>query len=147
VSYSLKSLLRMVGLGALVLGLCLALVLGLAGCGDDGKGTATTVGVTVTDAVGSTVTSVAVKADATALIGKWQSASAGETLEFAAEGKMIWTGKGKDPSPLTYAVERDTIVIQIEATKNPRSLQFSIAGDTLTTQNAKDESVTYTRVQ
>jgi hypothetical protein len=144
VSYSLKSLLKMVGFGGLVLGLCLSLAAGLAGCGNGGKSTTTTLVTTTEPGTPSSVDGSGVPV---ALIGKWQSASLGETLEFTGDGKLIWTGKGKDPNQLTYTVEGDTIAIHIEATKQPRTLQFSIVGGALTTTDASSESVTYTRLQ
>ena len=71
-----------------------------------------------------------------------------ETLEFKADGEMIWTEEGEEPSTvITYSIDDDMIAVSIEATEDVRYLPYSIEGGVLTIEDSKLGSLTYTRVQ
>ena len=152
-SDSLRVMLRVAASTVLALALCLGLVLGVTGCGDDkddaGDTSITSVGAgdgtSVTD--GSGVDSQTDGVDS-ALIGEWYCEELDETLEFKADGEMIWTEEGEEPSTvITYSIDDDMIAVSIEATEDVRYLPYSIEGGVLTIEDSKQGSLTYTRVQ
>ena len=152
-SDSLRVMLRVAASTVLALALCLGLVLGVTGCGDDkddAGDTSTTSagagdGTSATD--GSGVDSQTDGVDS-ALIGEWYCEELDETLEFKADGEMIWTEEGEEPSTvITYRIDDDMIAVSIEATEDVRYLPYSIEGGVLTIEDSKQGSLTYTRVQ
>ena len=152
-SDSLRVMLRVAASTVLALALCLALVLGAIGCGDDkdDAGDTTTTSAGAGDGTsttgGSGVDSQADGLDS-ALLGEWYCEELDETLEFTADGEMIWTEEGEESSPvITYSVDDGMIAVSIEATEDVRYLPYSIVGGVLTIEDSKQGSLTYTRVQ
>jgi hypothetical protein len=143
VSYSVKALLRATASVAIVLALCFALVLGLLGCGGD-KSSSTT-GQSGATVPGGTVTSAGQSAGSAELVGKWYCERLKETLEFTADGKMIWTKDGGAAQTFTYTVNAGSIVFKQPNAPADNSLPFTVAGSTLTTQDTKYGSLTYTK--
>jgi hypothetical protein len=141
VSYSVKTLPRATAFAALVLVLSLALVFGLAGCG--GESTATTQSTVTTEAGRTTTTGVS--ADVGALVGKWYCERLKETLEFTADGKMIWTKSGKAPQTFPFTVQAGVIVFQQPNAADDNSLPFTLSGNTLATMDPKYGRLTYTK--
>lgn len=136
-SNSFKALFRATGFAVLAVVLASAMVLGLAACnGDDDNDVSTTVstaGVTGGDAASS-------------VVGKWYCEKIDETLEFTSGGKVLLTSKGEELADvLTYTVSGGQIIVRIMATDEPRTIEYTLDGNTLTTVDPKYGTLTYTK--
>ena len=154
-SNSVKATLKMAAAFVLCLALGLALMWGVVGCGDEDSTSATTVQTDATGADGTDSTAggdgdgadgdSTDAADAGDLVGKWYSDELEETLEFSDEGTMTWTEDGGEPLTFDYKVEAGVIVFTQPNAPTDNNLPFSIEGDTLTTEDIKYGTVTYTK--
>ncbi len=148
--------------GMVVLCLVFAFVLawGVVGCGDDGSKSDTTVqtdtttgggtdttasGTDTTTGGGTDTTEAGGSEEPGDLVGKWYSEQLKETLEFTADGKMVWTKDGGEPSTFTYEVKMGAVVFTQPSAPEDNTMPYSIAGSTLTVEDAKYGTVTYTR--
>jgi hypothetical protein len=143
-------MIKVAGTVVLCLVFGLALVWGVAGCGDDGSTSGTTVQTDTTaggtdTTAGGTDTTAGGSAESSDLVGKWYSAEMKETLEFTADGQMIWTKDGGEAQTFTYKVEMGALVFTQLAAPEDNTMAFSLAGDKLTTEDRKYGAVTYTK--
>ena len=149
-SDSLRVMLRVAASTVLALALCLGLVLGVTGCGDDedDAGVTTTTSADAGDGTSATDSSGVDSQTGAALIGEWYCEELDETLEFTADGEMIWTRDGEEPSTvISYAIENGEIAVSIEATEGAGYLPYSIEGGVLTIEDPELGPITYTREQ
>jgi hypothetical protein len=144
VSYSVRAVSKATISAALVLALCLALILVVAGCGDKSP-TTTTLRTGTTQAGGTSTTIGGVSADATALVGKWYCERIKETIEFTSDGEMIWTKSGKQPFTFPFTVQAGVIVFTLPNAPVSSSLPFTLSGGTLSTMDPKYGRLTYTK--
>jgi hypothetical protein len=134
VSDPYRAVLRVGGTAVLVLGLCLALAMGLTACGGE-DATDATVGVSTTEADVTATTVEETGAIDTALLGKWHSKQTGETLEFTSAGKMVITSDTEEGTvEFTYTVEGANVVYGLPGLEMITA-PYSIDGDVLTIVN------------
>ncbi len=144
-SDSLRVVVKVAGLAVLIFTLSLGLAMGLAGCGADDGSTGTTGIVVTTQGNGSATTAPA--SSEGALVGKWQSQTLGETIEFTTDGKMIVSKEGETDIIFSYAAEGGMLTLTLEATAGEASVAYTIEGDTLTIEDPEMGPTPYSRVQ
>ncbi len=141
-SYSVKTITKVAASVALVLALCFVLALGLVGCGDDDSTSTSKPATTVPSVTATTGGPAGIPAE---LVGKWYCERLKETIEFTADGKMIWTKRDGAPQTFTYTVQEGSIVFNQPNAPMENTLPFTLEGNSLTTVDPKYGRLTYAK--
>ncbi len=79
------------------------------------------------------------------LVGVWTSAEQGETLEFRADGSLLFTTAGGETEELKWQADDSSVAIGVEG-GGTRTLAYSIDDGTLTLTHPDEEPARYERL-